>query len=202
MKSNEIKVKSDGTGMKEALTMAEQIGKDADLTPKENLRFRLLTEELFGMFVTVTGDIQSKYYIESEGKSFEVHLKADVDLTLGMKDELIALSTKGENTAAKGFMGKIRDMIGSALLPRDDGPSPLTMGLMSMGSPGGYQVTGDVYDWSLSRYRAEMERSADGDEEAAIAVDEMEKSIVANIADDVRVNIVGSTVEITISKSF
>ena len=200
MKTAEITILTDGTGMKEALATAEKIGVDSGLTPKENLRFRLLTEELFGMIVTITGGYEALYWIENEGKRFDIHLKSNIDLTVGMKDALIELSTKKENTAAKGFMGKIRDMIGSALLPRDDGPAPLEMGLLSMGCTPGYHVSGDVYEWSMLRYRAEMENSED--EEAADAVDELEKSIVANIADDVGVRIVGNDVEITISKKF
>ena len=200
MKTQEIKILTDGTGMKEALAVAEKVGNDSGLNPKENLRFRLLSEELFGMMETVAGDVEARYWIEYEGKSFAIHFQSDIDLTLEMKDALIELSTKKENTAAKGFMGKIRDMIGSALLPRGDGPSPVTMGMMSMGSPGGYQVTGDVYEWSMMKYRAEMENRED--EEADEAVDELEKSIVANIADEVSVRIVGSDAEITISKKF
>ncbi len=202
MQTSVITVKPDGTGMKEALAASEKVAVDAGLDAKEKLRFRLLSEELFGMIATITGENESSYWIESEGKKFDIHLKADVELTLTMKEELVSLSSSGKNTAARGFMGKLRDMIGSALLPRDDGPSPLTIGLMGMGSPSGYQVTGDVYEWSMMRYRAEMEGKSGEDEDAAHAVDELERSIVANIADEVKVRIVGSDVEITISKKF
>ncbi|MEE3467843.1 MAG: hypothetical protein VZQ83_05325 [Eubacterium sp.] len=202
MKTSEIIVKSDGTGMEEALAEAEKIALSASLDSKQKLRFRLLTEELFGMISTVTGDNEAVYWVENKDKSFDIHLKTDVELTLQMKDKLVSLSSSGKNTAARGFMGKIRDMIGSALLPRDDGPSPLTMGLMSMGSPSGYQVTGDVYEWSMMRYRAEVENKSGEDADAADAMDELERSIVANIADEVSVRIVSNDVEIIISKAF
>ena len=200
MKTDQIRIMTDGTGMKEAVALTEKVGTESNLTSKENLRLRLLSEELFGMISTITGNMEGLYWIEYENKSFDIHLKGEIDLTLEMKDKLVELSTKKENTAAKGFMGKLRDMIGSSLLPRDDGPAPLTMGLMSMGSPAGYHVTGEVYEWSMLQYREEVENSEG--EEAEGAKDELEKSIVANIADDVSIRIVKSEVEITISKKF
>ena len=63
-------------------------------------------------------------------------------------------------------------------------------GLMAMGSPDGYQMGYISYQWYLNHDAPKEEW------------DGLEKSIVANIADDVSISIVGSKVDINISKAF
>ena len=57
------------------------------------------------------------------------------------------------------------------------------------------------YQWSMEDYREQLrqyrEQNAEGSQEAW---DEMEKSVVSRVADDVRVSILGRTVEMTIVK--
>ncbi len=71
-----------------------------------------------------------------------------------------------------------------------------------MSSPMGYVSGVDTYSWSMSTYvsrvRSRLGELAEADE----AWDELEKSIVANLADEVTVNIVGNAVEIVITKTF
>ena len=54
------------------------------------------------------------------------------------------------------------------------------------------------YSWSMNTYAASVNKNRSEREEAQ---DELEKSIVANIADEVKVNIVGSDVEVVVYKS-
>ena len=56
--------------------------------------------------------------------------------------------------------------------------------------------------WSLEEYRQNLEPVRKQDQEAARAWDELEKSVVAKLADDVRVGIRGSKVTMVIHKSF
>ena len=55
-------------------------------------------------------------------------------------------------------------------------------------------------EWSLMRYRDEVYKRCRDDQQAAEAWDELEKSVVAKVADDVKVSIRGRTVEMTIVK--
>ncbi|MCR4598643.1 MAG: hypothetical protein K5678_06395 [Acetatifactor sp.] len=197
-----MNVSSNGLGISEALQATEQIALEAGLEKKETLHLRLLAEELFGMLRSVVGDLEAQYTCDAQGKSFALHMKGTVSMTVEMKENLIALSASGQNAAAKGFMGKIRDMIATALLPTNEGPSLLAMGLMSMGSPMGYRVGSGGYEWSMIQYKAGVEGKASEDDGAQIACDELEKSIVANIADDVKVSVKGSDVEIIVYKAF
>lgn len=207
MEHKEFIVTSRGEGIREALAATEKLGVDSGLSIKENLRLRLLAEELFGMVRSIVGDIHARYWIENEGKSFVLHLGSEVELTQETRKQLIAVSTQGENAAAKGFMGKLRDMIAAALLPRESRPllSGLSMGLMSMASssgPSAQQATANAFRWSMKQYKDTVSTKLSESEEARDAWDELEKSIVASIADDVGVRVVGQTVEVTISKAF
>ncbi|MBP5618497.1 MAG: hypothetical protein J6X61_05065, partial [Clostridia bacterium] len=55
--------------------------------------------------------------------------------------------------------------------------------------------------WTMAFYKEELQQNM-ADEEASEAWDELEKSIVANVADDVRVSIAGKNVAITVYKAF
>ncbi len=203
MKSAEITVGSQGQGMLEAMDITEKFGEECGLGKKEILRLRLLSEELRGLLNGITGDVKALFWLEREGKRFELHLKADISLSQEIRKQLLAVSTSGENDAAKGFMGKVRELIAISQLPKEfagTGKTMLSLGVMSMGSPGGYRS--GSFNWSLSKYRTEIESTHTNSSEAEAAWDELEKSIVANIADEVKVSIIGQTVEITIIKEF
>ncbi|MGI6265444.1 MAG: hypothetical protein ACOYJY_08315 [Acutalibacteraceae bacterium] len=202
MGTMEFAITSRGDGMEEALKETEILAVQSGLSKKEILRLRLLAEELFGMMRGIVGDLEATYWIEREQKSFSLHLKADLKLDPETRQQLLAVATDGKNEATKGFMGKIRAMIAMVLTPQDAGASMLSMGLMSMGSPGGYLAGSEMYNWTMSQYRAAVENDRANNAGAAQAWDELEKSIVANIADEVRVGIMGTQVEIAILKAF
>lgn len=200
MKTYEIKVTSKGDGMSEALDLTEKTGTGAGLDHKENLRLRLLAEELFGTMRSIAGDVEASYYLEYEGKSFDMHMRSEVELTSEMRDQFISVSSSGQNAAATSFMGKLRDMIATVMLSINENPAAVQMGLMSAGCPSGGQVGFESYEWCMNRYKDAIRDSSS--EDAGEAWDELEKSIVANIADDISISIVGTVVDITIRKAF
>ena len=63
----------------------------------------------------------------------------------------------------------------------------------------GAGFAGDV--WSMQKMRDEAEQ-AEGEPEAEEVKDELEKSIVARLADDIRVGIRGDKAEVVIEKVF
>ncbi len=200
-----IKVTTRGEGMEEALAATEKLGLDSGLSHKENLRLRLLAEELIGLLRGISGDVEADYQARQEGKKFVLSLNADVRMTQDMRKQLLAASSSGKNSAARGFMGRLREMVAAILLPENgdsDEVSGLALGLMSLGGPARYTAGVNAYAWSMSKYMSEVRSSREADEDAADAWDELEKSIVANLADEVSVKIVGSAVEISIAKAF
>ena len=204
MKTREIAVTSRGLGMHEALEMTETLAAESELEQNDVLHLRLLAEELFGMLKGIAGDVEALYWMDIEGKSFEQHMKASVDMTVEMRDELLSAATSGKNEAAKGLMGKIRDMIAVRLLPSEAGPSELAQALMNAAwsTPSNNLSVNTSDVWSLQQYKSEVENKREEGEEAKAAWDELEKSIVGKIADEVKINILGSTAEIIVFKAF
>ena len=58
------------------------------------------------------------------------------------------------------------------------------------------------YTWSMRKYKSGIERNRDNSLEADEAWDQLEKSIIANIADEVRISMDGPSVEIIVFKKF
>ncbi|MBO4692767.1 MAG: hypothetical protein J5659_00020 [Clostridia bacterium] len=208
MKTSEITVTNRGEGLKEALLQTEKLGADCGLDSKQILRLRLLAEELFGMSKSIVGELKGRYCVEESERCFEIQLHSDVEMTKEMKKQLISVSSAGKNSASKGFMGKLKDMIATALLPNEDGislTSGFSLGLVGIASnsgPAAQAAAADAYYWSMNRYKNAIESKQESDAEAKEAYDELEKSIIANIADEITVCIKGSTVEISIKKQF
>ena len=195
--------------MEEALALTEETASKNGLEGKARLRLRLLAEELIGIMRGLAGNVAAFYTIESEeNKKFILHLRANVTMARKLHDQLVALSTSGKNFAVKGFMGRIREMIAVALLPSEDalsftgGPSFGMVGIAGSTSSDAQIIGSTSFEWTLSNYRHEVETKLSKSNDAKEAWDELEKSIVANLADEVRVSVVGSSAEIIIFKTF
>ena len=196
MKTEKVYITNKELGMQDALQMTEKIGTEQGLEKKQLLHLRLLSEELFGMLKGITGEIEADYWVGYEGKKFDIHLKSEIKLTDEMREQFLSASSSGKNAAEKGFMGKLRVMIAEALIS-NTAASGFSLGLMSMASPNAQNAALKSYQWSMEKYKTELKKKNDED-----SWDELEKSIVANIADDVSVSIVGSDVEIIVTKAF
>ena len=207
MAADIIRITSQGQGRKEALAATEKAGLDGGLERKEILRLRLLAEELVGMLRGIAGDVEADFWLERKDREYTLHLGADVTMTREMREQILKVSTSGENAAAVGFMGKIREMIAAALLPRESSSllSGLSAGLMIMASnssPSAQRAAVDSFSWSMKQYRDMVSSGMTESETARAAWDELEKSIVASVADEVSVCVTGSHAEISIFKSF
>ena len=202
MRSEEYKINGFDAGIREALDATEKLGLDNGLANKENLHLRLLGEELLGLVRGIAGEVEALYWLEWENKAFQLHLRADIRMTQEMRKQFIGISSTGTNAAVKGFTGKIKEMIAILLLPKDDNPSYLSLGLMSMGSPGGYLADEGTYEWSMDLFMEQMKHSEHSSPEARETWDELEKSVIAKLADEVKISIIGSQVEITVFKTF
>ena len=209
MKSNICKLNKDLTCLEAVLSEVEKVTKYNGLEDKKALRLRLLAEELCGMLPGLVENFSGNFWAENEGDNYELHveLKAE-DMTTTLRDELISVSKSGKNAAAKGVMGKIRAVAETMLLAAFDPtlPPPLSAGefydgrSFNMGfgyiDPTIASETGYVYSWSLYSYKEAVEEKEDD------AYAELERSIVANLADDVIVGVRGKNVEIVVKKSF
>ncbi|MCR4712654.1 MAG: hypothetical protein K5707_10180 [Clostridia bacterium] len=204
MKTDVIEFTALESGIKEALAQTEKAAAYRGLSRKETLRLQLLAEEMMGMLRTIVGEAPASYWVEAEGKAFALHLTMKTKMNMELREELLKTSTSGKNEAAKGFMGRIRDVIMQMCEPVDANTVMLGYGYCDFGADGfgsaaGRMYSGIVGGWSLNEYRMALE---DRKEDETEKWDELEKSITANLADEVKIFINGNVVEMVVEKAF
>ena len=160
-----------------ALETADAFAKKMGMNRRQTIRLRLLTEETIGMLREMAGDYRAELWFEGENKLCELHLLIDTQMDADKKAELLSVSTTGTNEAVHGFMGRMRNLIEN----------------MMLGKPEAFSNDSSGTSWSLSDYRKRLE-SAENTEEW----DELERSIVANLADDILVGVEKNSVSMVI----
>lgn len=199
MRSDVIHVTNGGRGFEDALSQAELVARYKGLPNKSALHLRLLAEEMLGMMNALTGEREADFWIDDEDGVFTLHLQAETEMNAKLRKNLLAVSTSGVNAAAKGVTGKVRDLFERMLEPGDMSlGADVAAGLCCSGFDpefGSYMFTVDDY-WSLEKYRAAARDGRTPKENW----DELEKSVVGRLADDVQVGIRGSKVEMAIIK--
>ena len=198
MKSKEYVLSSQGSDNRNIPNEAESTALKNRLDEKSALRLRLLAEELICMLPQLLHYGAGKFWIEWTGRDYELHLNVTIDKAHGYDvDRILAVSSSGQNAAAKGIIGKmivaVESMLGKNENSIDDDP----YGVWRRGLADYDEET----IWSLEAYKdafssenAKQEYSDDGDE--------LERSIIANLADEVRVGVRGGKIDIVVLKSF
>jgi len=203
MKSDICKINKDGSGLSEILNEVEKNTKKNGLCKKHSLQLRLLAEELVGMLPELLKDCEGEFWLENAYMQYELHVTVSSSLMgAERRENLLALSTSGKNAAAKGIMGKIRSVAESMLayLSKPEATAYPLFSDMSTNINGGSMFYND-YVWSFNSYVQHIGQAhVTGNEEEEW--DELEKSIVAKLADDVIVGIKGREVEIVVKKTF
>ena len=198
MRTDVITVSSRGKRMETALEQADKMAAYKGLSRKNALHLRLLTEEMMGLMRSVTGETEGQFWIEDEDGEYRLHLSVNTDMDSVKRDQLLSAATSGKNESAKGLMGRLRDFFDrSADEDVAEFSNPLIMPEMMEHS------TTPLLDWewSMMRYESELTQRMDANDSAARdAWDELEKSVVARVADEVKVAIRGRQVEMTILK--
>ncbi len=199
MKSDVIHVTSEGAGYKEALDQAERVAAFMKLPSKSALHLRLLTEEMMGMMRALTGERDAQFWIDDENGTTKLHLQARAAMNAEMRGKLLSASTSGQNIAVKGVMGKLRDVFERFLEPINGEYTNIYTDCLSFaGADLGTVSINAAGMWSLNQYKtAVMEGRAPQEN-----WDELEKSVIANLADEVQVGIADNNVEMIVYKKF
>ena len=198
MKTDIITVSSSGSQMEKALEQAEKVAAYKGLPTQSALRLRLLTEEMMGMMRSITGEKQGQFWIEDENGVYQLHLQVKTRMTNEKRESLLEVSSSGKNEAAKGLMGRLRDFFDRGSDEDIFQASPMLMSGM-------YEHSSSPsldWEWKMTQYQMALEEGVrHDDKKAQEAWDELEKSVVAHAADEIKVCIRGQTVEMTIVKS-
>ena len=208
MRTDITTIDSNGNGVQLALNRTEGLADVHMLTKKDRLHLRLLAEETFSMVTAIVGDFSAKYWAEGEEGEYRIILQADADITEEEKKQLLSISSSGENTAGKGIMAKIWELYSAALKKnRKAAVMEAARGMtyseaeLLYGKLGTIRFDGEdgeEYAWSLKQYKSNVEKLMKEDNSVKGEWDELEKSIVANIASDVQVGVTEDYVKMVI----
>ena len=125
-------------------------------------------------------------------------LSVKTRMTSSKREQLLSTASTGKNESAKGLMGRLRDFFDRGA---DEDIAGFTSPLF-LASASEHSTTPTLdWEWSMMEYEnALSSRVERNDADARAAWDELEKSVVARVADDVKVSIKGRSVELTIIK--
>lgn len=197
MKSNVCKIDNGIKDLEAILAESEKIAAANNLGEKQTLQLRLLCEEVDGMLPKILGEFDGDFWIEFEDGICKLNALIEFkEFTVEKKAELISVATNKKNAAVKGLVDKIWVAIMDFFLEEgtyDTSEMPATTHYIPTEDWGGvvyYRL------WGLEQYKSTIKQE---DEEAW---DELEKSIIASIADDVIVGVRGKKASIVIVKKF
>ena len=183
--------------MDTALAEVDKVAVYKELSKKSSLHLRLLAEEMLGMMRSITGETQGQFWIEDEDGVYQLHLKVETSMSSEKRSQLLSAAKSGKNEAAKGLMGRLRDFF-------DRGDEDLAPYGAAMMFPSSFEHSSTPtldWEWSMVQYQQALTPLVEKKDTAALeAWDELEKSVVAHVADDVKVKIQGWTVEMILVK--
>ena len=197
MKTEKIYVNNRGAGRDAVLDEMERFSDSLSITKKNKLHLRLLTEEMLGMVAELGGDFDAEFWAENDGNICRLSLEAEIEkMSIEKREALLDVSTTGENAAAVGFMGKLRNIFELCCLSYKNGEG-YDAYLRSSAST--YFPT-SITSANPYYFNLELSKLDYITHDETPQWDELEKSIVANIADDISVGVKGDTVEFVITK--
>lgn len=197
MKTDVVVVSTNGAGMEEALNQAEKIGEYKNLSSKSTLHLRLLAEELMGLMRSITGEKSGQFWIEDDDGTYMLHLLVDTRMNTVKREKLLNTSTSGKNAYAKGIMGRLRDFFDRNA---DQDVVAFTNPIMMSGVYDNAQDILHDVEWSMVKYREDIYSTKDENAEHAAAWDELEKSVITHVADEIKVFIHNQQAEMVVYK--
>ena len=198
MKSNVCKIENGTKDLAAILRESEKVAVYNELTHKQTLQLRLICEEIDGMLPNMIDKFNGNLWIEFENGICKVNISLRFDeFTTDKKDALLGIAKNKKNAAASGIVGKIRSVVENVFLDAD-AIRGFDMSTESFYCNSEYygKMNYSCY-WSLEQYRSTVKK-----DKKTEAWDELEKSVIASVADDVIVGVKGKQADIIIVKKF
>lgn len=170
-----------------------QIDALVDLPLKNKGCLRLLTEEMFSMINELLHTDTVDFELERNDNTFKIKAITKSHIDDEAKKQLISINSSGKNSADKEFNGLIGAVIEllSYETPITDSYNTTNMYGMSS-SDINYSCV-----WSLNSYIQQAPK-----EDLRQVWDGMEKSVIANFADDISIGVLTDKLEMIVTKTF
>lgn len=175
--SEHIVIKNLENDIKRAYEVMENFIFDIRLGGRDAFKLGLLGEEILDMTKTLIGDdVVITFWLSGNDRECRINLVSKTGLSSNDQEKLMSLSTTGKNSSQRGFMNKIRSLFAD---------------------PQKKNTT-----WSLEEYRKELNLKKEKDVYSQEAWEDLERSIVGNLADSVEVGIDSKEVRLVVIKKF
>ena len=176
MRSDIIHIDNQGVGFEDALDQTAKTARYIGLDEKEALRLRICAEEMMGLARSVTGEMKADFWLETEGRSVDLHMSTKTVMDKEKRYQLISSASSRRNEAANSFLGRLRDKFEEAMAAEadhtyNDLPDEIVKDVS--------YIYVDDSEW-----------------------DRYERSILRKLADDIKISIRGGTVDMTVNKKF
>jgi hypothetical protein len=198
MKSNVCKIENGTRDLEAILRESERVAQYNGLSHKQTLQLRLICEEIDGMLPNIIDDFEGELWIDFEDGVCKVNVSIEIpELNAAKKSELIGVAKNKKNAETVGIVGKIRNAIENFFLDEDI-KNALALSAATYNAGSVYSAGGDYYHlWTLEQYRSTVKK-----EEHTEAWDELEKSVIACVADNITVGVKGKHADIVVIKKF
>ncbi|HAE51847.1 MAG TPA: hypothetical protein DCG30_01145 [Ruminococcus sp.] len=205
MKTDVIKVDSNLNGSQQAISATDKFIAYNEISGKNAIHMHLLTEETISMIHGIMDDFAGNFWLESrktdEGLMCRVCVSVPRPVDCEQEMQFISVSSSGKNMNAKGIIGKIREFVRMSVQPppqkERNSNSQLVDAWWNMGTSKNKIAASDAALWSMQTYRKNVSDQKELNNEAW---DEIEKSIIANIADEVKIRLKSSSTEVIVEK--
>ncbi len=175
MKSDVITINNQGSGFESAVAETRKVAAYTGLEGQDSLRLELITEEMLSLAHSVTGEMEASFWIENEGKVFQMHMATKTIMDKEKRYLLLSSATSRKNEAANSFLGKLRDIFEEAMLAEVDHSDDIP-----------YDELPDLANHPIE------DTEWDG----------YERSVLRRMADNIKVGIRGGLVDMTVTKKF
>jgi len=175
MKTEIIGIDNQGNGFQEAIDEVKKLATCQNLNVEEALQLEHITEETLSLIRSVTGEVQASFWGEVEDKAFCLHVTTKTSMDKEKRYHLISSTSSRKNEITNTFLGKLRNAIEEA---------------MAVDVVRQYDNPEEGFTEYLNYHSSDPEW------------DGYEKSILKQLADNIKISIRGGMVEMTVSKDF
>lgn len=196
MRSNTCKIEKGFKDLGLILKECEKVAVYNELSNKQSLQLRLICEDIDGMLPKIIDDFEGAFWIDFENGECKVNISIQfAKFTSAKKKELLNLAKDKKNASVNGFFSKIGAAIEEFFLDEENAKA---MGMMAdcRHDLAMEQHIDYSYYWTLGQYKTTATKKK------VEEWDELEKSVILSIADDVIVGVKGTQADITIIKNF
>lgn len=204
MKSDTLKI-TENTDLNIVLSEVEKAADYNNLDKKNALKLRLLAEELVTMLPNILDVSSGEFWVENDGNKYQIGIKVESDDRWAIKrDEILELAKDGTNSAYRGVLGKIRFAVDTMFDSQYVGAGQENVFASDYIYESGMMLEPYSYSsaWSLQSFYDTVDEVYVEPDEDSDNGDELRKSIIANVADDVIVGVKGNQVDVIIKKEF